>query len=104
MDVSLPPASPVIVPFKMLLRVSIIQRIFSEEEGKAHTRGLRCAAHEHAKGSISGALCLPPQQGQKARVLEGRTVVQGPFPESQCDSWEQSRRTAWRFGCSGGVL
>lgn len=39
MDVSLPPASPLIVPIKMLLKVSIIQRIFSEEEGKAHTKG-----------------------------------------------------------------
>lgn len=45
MDVSLPPASPVTVPSKMLLRVSIVQSTFPKEEGRVDTRGLECAAH-----------------------------------------------------------
>lgn len=49
MDVSLLPASPMIVPSKMLLKVSIIQRTFSREEGKADTRGLRCVVHGQGK-------------------------------------------------------
>lgn len=79
MDVSLPPASPVIVPSKMLLKVSIIQRTFPREEGKANTRSLRCAAHGQGKWQFWSAV---PSTSARSESQGMRREDSGeePFP------------------------
>lgn len=83
-SVSLPLASPVMVPSQMPPKVSFIRRMLPKEGGRADSRDLGCAAHAQGKWHSRASIW----QGQRVRVGAGRTAGEGPSLDSQRDSRE----------------